>query len=231
LAAAAVVFAVGVDPEVGFLGVFKVGGWSVLGATAGLVRIRSTKERVMSVRHRRLAVAGVIAVTAIAVPAAALASGAGSPSGKPAPSSAASKSAGPSELPAVAASAGISVSRLQAGLVAVKQAGGNSAAGVAAFAASTGVSTATAQRIVDAVFGTPVDRSLTGPAAVSMLATRLGVSTGAAERALQQIGALSRQGGVDSTGPAFAAIAHDLGVSPARLAAAMDGLKQSMAGK
>ena len=94
-----------------------------------------------------------------------------------------------------------------------------------------GVSTATAQRIVDAVFGTPVDRSLTGPAAVSTLATRLGVSTGAAERALQQIGALSRQGGVDSTGPAFAAIAHDLGVSPARLAAAMDGLKQSIAGK
>ena len=62
-------FAVGVDPEVGFLGVLKVGGWSVLGATAGLVRIRSTNERVMSVRHRRLAVAGVIAVTAIAVPA------------------------------------------------------------------------------------------------------------------------------------------------------------------
>ena len=66
MAAAAVVFAVGVDPEVGFLGVLKVGGWSVLGATAGLVRIRSTKERVMSVRHRRLAVAGVIAATAIA---------------------------------------------------------------------------------------------------------------------------------------------------------------------
>jgi hypothetical protein len=191
------------------------------------------KERVMSVRHRRLVVAGVLAATAIAVPAAALASGAGSPSGKPAPSpSAVGKSAGLSELPALAASARISASRLQAGLVAAKQAGGNSAAGIAAFAASTGVSTATAQRIVYAVFGRHVDNSLTGPAAVSMLATRLGVSSGAAQHALGQIGALSRQQhGVDPRSTAFAAIAHDLGVSPARLAAAMDGLKQSMAGK
>jgi hypothetical protein len=185
----------------------------------------------MSVRHRRLAVAGVIAATAIAVPAAALASDASSPSGKPAPSSAASKSAGPSELSGLAASAGISASRLQAGLVAVKQADGDRAAGIAAFAAAAGVSTATAQRIVDAVFGGGVDRSLTGPDVVSVLATRLGVSTAAAQRALQQIGTLSRQGGVDPTSPAFAAIAHDLQVSPARLAAAMDNLKQGMAGK
>jgi hypothetical protein len=188
----------------------------------------------MSVRHRRLAVAAVIAATAIAVPAAAMASSTGSPPGKPAPSSAARKSVNPSELPALAASARMSVSRLQAGLVAVKQAGGNSATGVAAFAASTGVSTATAQRIVDAVFdtrATRVDRSVTGPAPVSMLATRLGVSTDAAKRALQRIGALGRQGAVDPTGPAFAAIAHELRVSPARLAAALDGLKQSMAGE
>ena len=184
----------------------------------------------MSVRNRRLAIAGVVAATAIGVPAAALASG--SSPAKPTPSaSAASKSATPSELPALAASAGISLSRLQAGLVAAKQAGGNSAAGIAAFAAATGVSDATAQRIVDAVFGTRVDNSLTGPAAAAVLASRLGVSHSAAQHALQQIGALSRDDGVDPTSTAFAAIAHDLRVSPTQLAAAMDGLKQSMAGK
>ena len=35
----------------------------------------------------------------------------------------------------------------------MKRAGGNTAAGIAAFAASTGVSHATAQRVVDAVAG------------------------------------------------------------------------------
>jgi hypothetical protein len=79
--------------------------------------------------------------------------------------------------------------------------------------------------------GTRVERSPTGPAAAAVLASRLGVGTGAARRALQQIGALSRQRGVDPTGPAFAAIAHDLGVSPAQLAAVLGGVKQSVAGR
>jgi hypothetical protein len=39
------------------------------------------------------------------------------------------------------------------GLVAMKRAGGNTRAGIAAFAASAGVTNATAQRIADAVFG------------------------------------------------------------------------------
>jgi membrane-bound lytic murein transglycosylase B len=68
-------------------------------------------------------------------------------------------------------------------------------------------------------------------AAVAALASRLGVSTGAAQHALQQIGALSRQGGVDPTGPAFATIARGLGVSPAQLAAALGGVKQVLADK
>ena len=60
-------------------------------------------------------------------------------------------SAAPSQLAALAASAGISTDRLQAGLAAANRAGGNTAAGIAAFAASAGVSHATAQRIVHAV--------------------------------------------------------------------------------
>jgi hypothetical protein len=115
----------------------------------------------MLVLRHRLAVAGVITAATIAVPVAALASGPGSPSGKPTPpqSSAAiaSKSAvarsEQSQLTALAASAGISVSRLQTGLAAMKHAGGDTAAGIAAFAASAGVSHATAQRAADAVAG------------------------------------------------------------------------------
>jgi hypothetical protein len=191
----------------------------------------------MLVRYHRLAVAGVITAVAIAVPAAALASGSGSPSGKPAPpqasaASASKSAAARSQLTALAVSAGISVSRLQAGLVAAKRGGGNTAAGIAAFAASTRVSHATATRIVHAVFGSRVIESVTVPAAVRALATRLGVSTSAAGRALKQIAALSnKNGGVDPASSAFAAIAHDLGVSPARLAAAWDAVKQSVAGK
>ena len=112
----------------------------------------------MVAHNHRLAIAGLIAATAIAVPTAALASGSGSPSPKPAPpqaSAAASKSAAQRQLPALAATAGISTDRLQAGLVAMKRAGGNTPAGIAAFAASAGVTSATAQHIADAVFGTP----------------------------------------------------------------------------
>jgi transposase-like protein len=78
---------------------------------------------------------------------------------------------------------------------------------------------------------TRVDRSLTGRVAVAALASQLGVGHNAAQRALEQVGALSREGGVDPTGPAFASIARGLGVSPAQLAAALGGVKQALAGK
>ena len=189
----------------------------------------------LALQHR-LAIAGVITATAIAVPVAALASGPGSPSGKPASpqaSAGATKSPTPSPLPALAASAGISVSQLKAGLVAAKQAGGNTAAGITAFTASTGVSQATAQRVIAAVFGTKASKqpSQTGqPAPVSALAAQLGVSRSAAQNVLSQLAEIGR-GGIDQGSPAFAAIAHQLGVSPDRLVAALQAAKQSMAGK
>ena len=69
----------------------------------------------MLVLRRRLAIAGVITAAEVTVPAAALASGWGSPPGRPAPLQAsaagACKSAARSQLIALAASAGISVSR------------------------------------------------------------------------------------------------------------------------
>ncbi|MCW2930946.1 MAG: hypothetical protein JWM19_1908 [Actinomycetia bacterium] len=200
----------------------------------------------MLVLRHRLVIAGVITATALAVPAAALASGSGSSPGKPgaaAQACAASackptaghpvpgKSTVPSQLAALAAAAGISTDRLQAGLTAVKRAGGNTPAGNAAFAASAGVPQATAQRIVRTVFGTTAGKDRTpGPAFAAALASQLGVSTSAAQRAVNQLEALDR-GGIDPASPAFAAIARDLGVSAARLAAALAAAKQSEAGK
>jgi hypothetical protein len=203
----------------------------------------------LTLRHR-LAVAGIITVAAVALPAAAVASVSGSPAGKP-PGTAKpcatackprtghpvpAKSAEPSQLAALAASAGISVDRLQAGLSAAKRAGGNTAAGIAAFATSAGVPQATAQRIVQAVFGAGKDRGKSGDSAFATalaagLASRLGISTAAAQHAVSQLGALSERGGVDPTSPAFAAIARDLGVTPARLAAALDAIKQAEASR
>jgi hypothetical protein len=158
--------------------------------------------------------------------------GTNSPKPKPAATAGPSgKSGATPDMTALASSAGVSVSRLEAGLVAAKRAGGNTAAGIAACAAAAGVSNATAHRIVDAVFGTDGTRSVTGPAATGVLASRLGVSRSAAHHALEQIAGLSGKGGVGPTSAAFARIAHELGVSPARLAAALDAVKQSMAGR
>jgi hypothetical protein len=204
----------------------------------------------MLVLRHRLVIAGVITATALAVPAAALASGSGSSPGKPGAAQACaasackstaghpvpSKSAVPSQLAALAASAGISTDRLQAGLAAAKRAGGNTAAGIVAFAGSAGVPQATALRIVQTVFGTTVSGTKPGkgttggPSIAAALASQLGVSTSAAQRAVNQLQALDR-GGIDPASPAFAAIARDLGVSAARLAAALDAAKRSEAGQ
>jgi hypothetical protein len=127
----------------------------------------------MLARNRRLAIAGVIAAAAIAVPTAAFASASGSPSATPTPpacagpgksaapgeSAAPGKSPAPSQLPQMAAAAGISADRLQAALIAMKRAGGDTPAGVAAFAGSAGVTNATAQQIVDQVSGPLPDQT------------------------------------------------------------------------
>jgi hypothetical protein len=66
-------------------------------------------------------------------------------------------------------------------------------------------------------------------AMVAALASHLGVSDSMAQNALNQIEELGR-GGIDSSSPAFAALAHRLGVSPAGLIAALTAAKQSLAG-
>jgi hypothetical protein len=141
----------------------------------------------MLILRHRVAIAGVIAVAAVAVPTAALATGSGAPSGKSsAPAVSASRSKSAVVPPAAAASQ----------KAAAKQAQSHGG----------------------------------GPSIAPALATRLGVSTSAAQHAVAQLGALGR-GGADPANPAFATIARDLGVSPSRLAAALVTAKQSLAGK
>ena len=142
----------------------------------------------MLVLRRRLAIAGVITATAITLPVAALASGPGSPSGKPSPPSASAPSASKSAPARSASNSGAAPSQ-------VKQ----------------------AQPDLPA-------------APVGAFATRLGVSTSAGGRAFKQIAGLSRNGSLDPASPAFAAIAHELGVSPAQLAAAWDAVNQGVPG-
>jgi hypothetical protein len=153
----------------------------------------------MSVRSRRLAVAAVIAASAIAVPAVALASVSGTSSGKPAPPVAASGSAAPGG-PAASKSAA---------------AGGSAAPGGSAAAAK---SAARQSGALD---------NAAASAMVAALATQLGVSHSAAQHALNQLDALNGPGGIDPANPAFAAVARDLGVSPAQLAAALPAAKQA----
>jgi hypothetical protein len=160
--------------------------------------IRSTKERIMSVRSRRLVIAAITAATAIAVPTAALASGVGTSSGKPAPSAAASKTA---------------VSKTGTSNPAAAKSG--AAGGSAAASKSAARQSAASRAAMSAM--------------VAALATRLGVSQSAAQRALDQLEQLGRAG-VDSSSPAFAMIAQDLGVSPAQLTDALRAAKQSVAG-
>lgn len=151
----------------------------------------------MSVRSRRLAVAGVVAATMIAVPAAALASDPGTPSGKPAPSAT-----------ATGAAAGKSAAATGAAVTKSPAAPGSAAAIKSAARQSGALSGATERAMVAA------------------LAAQLGVSHSAAQRALDQLQALNGPG-VDPASPAFVAIARDLGVSAARLAAVLPALKQA----
>jgi hypothetical protein len=149
----------------------------------------------MPVPSRRLAVAGVIAATVIALPAAAFASGSSTPSGKPAPSATASKSVPAGKSPGAAGKS---------------PAPNPSAAAMKAAARQSGAGEQQAAQ-----------------ALVAALASQLGVSHSAAQRAFSQIDALSAGNGVDPASPAFAAIARELGVTPTRLAAALDAAKQA----
>jgi hypothetical protein len=148
----------------------------------------------MLVLRHRLAIAGVITATAIAVPAAALASGPGAPSGKPAPPQASAASASKS-------------------------------AAAASFGAPSGKPAPATGPVKEPSQVKKEGQPDQPPAPVRAFAARLGVSTDAAGRAFKQILGLSSQNGVDPASPAFAAIAREVGVSPAQLATAWNAVR------
>ena len=98
-----------------------------------------------------------------------------------------------------------------------------------AAASKSGVASGSAVASKSAARRSAASGSATMSVMVAALATRLGVGHSAAERALTQLAALGG-GGIDPASPAFAAIAHDLGVSPAQLSGALRAAKQSLAG-
>jgi hypothetical protein len=161
----------------------------------------------MLVLRHRLAVAGVIAAAAIAVPAAALASAPGSPPAKPGPLAAAAPSAGKTPPPGPQASDGAAA--------ASKKAAAASQPDVAAPGASK---------------TPPPGKQASLPPPVAAFVARLGVGTDAGGRAFKEVYGLVKQGGTaDPASPAFAAIARQAGVSPDRLAAAWNSVSQDLA--
>jgi hypothetical protein len=159
----------------------------------------------MLVLRHRLAIAGVAALAAIAVPVAALASAPSAPPAKPAPPAAAPSASKPGAVPpGKQVPPGNPVPPADAAAAASKEAASKEAA-----AAQQGV-----------------------PAPIRAFAAQLGVSITAAGPAFKEVAGLAGQdGGVDAGSQAFAAIASELGVSPARLAAAWAAVSQDMPGK
>ena len=122
---------------------------------------------------------------------------------------------------AALASASTSSGKPAPSAAATKPAASKSAASKSAAAGGSAAASKSAARQSGAL------RSVTEPVMVAALASQLGVSHSAAQRAFNHLDALSGTGGVDPASPAFAAIAHDLGVSPAQLAAGLGAAKQA----
>ncbi|MBO0847303.1 MAG: hypothetical protein J2P22_18025 [Nocardioides sp.] len=199
----------------------------------------------------RLYVAGVLVATAVALPAAALA-GNNSTGKTPsaAPSATASDTAKPSSPEAgpslsdvaarLASRLGVSTSAAEHALEQLQ--GDSSSSQIAAVAHELGVTPARLNAAMVAVkmsFAPAGSRDvkpgqgpgLTAlPGAAEALASHLGVSLSAAQRAMNQIGALdARENGINSTDPQFIAIAHQLGVSTSQLDHALRAVKESFA--
>lgn len=162
----------------------------------------------MLVLRHRLAIAGVIAATAIAVPVAALAAGSGSPPAKPGSPPAAAPSSIKSPPPGTQAPPdGAAVASKEAA-AASQPDGGAPGAGKTP----------------------PPGGQAALPAPVAAFIARLGIGTDAGGRAFKEVYGLIKQGGTaDPASAAFAAIAREAGVSPALLAAAWDAVSQEAA--
>lgn len=142
----------------------------------------------MSVRKHRLAIAGVIAAAAIALPTAALASSPSTTPGKPAPSATASKSPAPNASAAASKSAAAS-SSAAASKTAARQSpalrGSLEQALVAALASQLGVSDSTAQHALHQIQSLGKDGVDPASPAFAAIARGLGVTPGQLAAALR----------------------------------------------
>jgi hypothetical protein len=131
----------------------------------------------MSVRSRRLVVAAILAATAIAVPTAALASGSGTPPGKPGPSASAVTGAIASKSAAASGSAGSAAAGKSPGPPSAAVERVAESAMVASLATQLGVSHGAAQHALDQVnaLSGPGDVDPASPA-FAAIARGLGVS-------------------------------------------------------
>ncbi len=188
----------------------------------------------------RLVIGGIAAAAVIAGTASAVASA--GPSSAPTPKTTASPGiAADPNVARVAAQLGVSADRLLQALPKAKSATMTSGsltgdAAARALATDLGVSPAGAQRALRELFGAAARgagaKSATDvppDAALTALAARLRVSRA---RAVQVLDALNRMAdpghGIDPASPAFAALAHSLGKTPAQLAHILDGWKRSL---
>jgi hypothetical protein len=194
----------------------------------------------------RVVIGGIVAAAVIAGTTGAVA--VAGPSNAPTPSSAATAktTAGPGiaadpNVARVAAQLGVSADRLLQALPKAKMASaadgsltGDAAA--RALAADLGVSPAQAQRALRELVGTAAPRSsgksgtpMPPDQASAALAARLHVSTARAAEVLDALNRMADPGhGVDPASPAFAALAHSLGKTPAQLSQILVGWKQAL---
>ena len=188
----------------------------------------------------RVVIGGVAAAAVIAgtTGAVALASPSSAPTPKPTASSAIAVDP---TLARVAAELGVSTDRWLQALPKAKMAAaadgsltGDAAA--RALAADLGVSVARAQRALQDFagagspgFGAKSATALPPDAGLDALAAALHVSTARAAEVLDSLNRMANPGhGIDPASPAFAALAHSLGKTPAQLVQILDGCKRSL---
>jgi hypothetical protein len=194
----------------------------------------------------RVVIGGIVAAAVIAGTTGAVAlagpSNGPTPSSAPTPKTIASPGiAVDPSVARVAAQLGVSADRLLQALPKAKMAAaadgsltGDPAA--RALAADLGVSPAQAQRALRELVGTAAPRSsgksdtpMPPDQALPALAARLHVSTAQAAEVLDDLNRMANRGhGVDPSSPAFAALAHSLGKTPAQLTQILVGWKQAL---
>jgi hypothetical protein len=194
----------------------------------------------------RVVIGGIVAAAVIAGTTGAVAvagpSNVLTPSSAPTPKTTASPGiAVDPSVARIAAQLGVSADRFLQALPKAKMASaadgsltGDAAA--RALAADLGVSLAQAQRALQELVGAAAPRTggksdtpMPPDQALPALAARLHVSTARAAEVLDALDRMANPGhGVDPTSPAFAALAHSLGKTPAQLTQILVGWKQAL---